>query len=53
MLVLAGVKLILFALAVYWISAEHRADNTEMVFVIAEQGLHRAKAFSAFHTATL
>lgn len=33
--------------AVFWIYAEHRIDNTD-VFVIAEQCLHRVRAFSAF-----
>ena len=32
--------------------AEHSIDNRD-VFVVAEQGLHRAKAFSAFHPDTL
>lgn len=50
----AGVEFILFTVTavgpVFWICAKHRADTRD-VFVIAEQGVHRAKAFSAFHTA--
>lgn len=38
--------------AVFWICAEHTNDNRD-VLVTAEQDLHRARAFSAFCTATL
>jgi len=31
----------------FWICAENSIDNTEMVFVIAEQCLHRVKAFAS------
>lgn len=34
--------------AVFWICAENSADNTDC-FIVAEQGLNRAKAFSAPH----
>lgn len=33
--------------AVFWICAGNRVDHTEIFSVIVEQGLYRAKAFSA------
>lgn len=33
--------------------AEHRVDNREMFLLLLEEDSHRAKAFSAFGTATL
>lgn len=38
--------------AEFWICAEH-SDSNRDVFIIAEQGLHRAKAFSSFCIAML
>ena len=37
--------------AVLWTYDENNGDNTWMISVVAEQGLHRAKAFPAFHAA--
>lgn len=47
-----GVELIFFTaagkgVAMSWICAGNRVDDTEMFSVIAEQGFYRAKAFSA------
>lgn len=56
---MAGVKFIFFPPSgfygvVFWICAGHRWDNTEIfVVAVAEQGLHRTKGFSGFHSVTL
>lgn len=53
MLILAGAELIFLSVAGMGLNkqGEHRGDNTEMIFVIADQGFNIAKAFSAFRTA--
>ena len=35
----------------FWICAENSADNTEMLFAIAEQCSHSVQVFSASHAA--
>lgn len=35
-------------MGLFWICGEHRVDNLDMFFVIAEQNSHRARVFSAF-----
>lgn len=55
-LVLAGVELISFTVSSMGLCFGFALNTgliTERCFVVAEQGLHRAKAFSAFHTAML
>lgn len=37
----------------FWIYAEHRVDNVEMLFAVPGQGLHRAKILFGFCTAIL